>query len=119
MYNAVMTKLNDHSMTKNNDVGTRLKMLRSKFDLTQFDVAEMCGVTATTISYWEGGSKQPNAMHAIKLADLYRVSVHFLVLGREDSIQHFAGNSPSETLLIKKYQRASDKIKKAIDVLLE
>jgi transcriptional regulator with XRE-family HTH domain len=45
--------------------------LRISNDLTQKDVAEVCGVTEQAVSQWEQGLWKPSAQHIPKLEKLF------------------------------------------------
>lgn len=62
----------------------RLTQLRKASNLTQREVADTLGVTARTVQYWESGAKPPARAHALALAELFNVSVDYL-LGRTDN----------------------------------
>lgn len=56
--------------------------LRKKKGLTQIELAKMVNVQQTTVSKWEVGRAVPDYPVLLKLAELYGVSVDYL-LGRE------------------------------------
>jgi transcriptional regulator with XRE-family HTH domain len=51
-----------------------LQQLREFAVLTQAELAEEVGVSVTTISHWENGSKRPRASNIRKLAKVFHVS---------------------------------------------
>jgi transcriptional regulator with XRE-family HTH domain len=51
-----------------------VKQLRDLAILTQAELAEEVGVSVTTISHWETGSKRPRASNIRKLAKVLGVS---------------------------------------------
>jgi transcriptional regulator with XRE-family HTH domain len=51
-----------------------LKQLRELAILTQAELAAELGVSVTTISHWETGSKRPRASNIRKLAKAFGVS---------------------------------------------
>jgi transcriptional regulator with XRE-family HTH domain len=56
----------------------RLRELRGKKDLTQADLAELAGLTASAISQFESGVREPNFSSLVKLARALDVSPSFL-----------------------------------------
>ena len=60
----------------------RLRDLREDNDMKQVDVAEYLGTQQTVYSRYERGFQTIPVEHLIKLADLYKVSVDY-ILGRE------------------------------------
>ena len=57
----------------------RLKLMRSRMGLTQEDVAEKVGVSRQAVAKWEKGETLPDIESCIKLADLFGVSLDYLV----------------------------------------
>lgn len=57
----------------------RLKIERKKAGLTQEEVAEKLGITRPAYTQYETDKTQPNLETAAKLADLYKVSLDYLV----------------------------------------
>ncbi len=60
-----------------------LKGLRLEQNLTRKQLAAALNVSERLISYWENGARECNFDMLIKLADLFNVSIDFL-LGRTD-----------------------------------
>lgn len=61
------------------DFGVRLKELRRERGLTQGQVAERIGVTASIISAYENELRQPSYEVLLKLVRLYDVSADYLL----------------------------------------
>ncbi|NLW78577.1 MAG: helix-turn-helix domain-containing protein [Ruminococcaceae bacterium] len=59
----------------------RLKQLRKEQKITQSKLAEMFGITQQAVGKWEAGDSSPDPGTLIRLAELFGVSVDFL-LGR-------------------------------------
>ena len=53
--------------------------LRKKLKLTQNQLAEQFGYTHAAVSYWENGSRSPDAIDLYKLSIFFNVSVDDLV----------------------------------------
>ena len=66
------------------DLSVRLKQLRLDKQLRQEQVARLVGVSKGAISAYETDIRQPSYDVLIRLANLYRVSVDYL-LGRTDA----------------------------------
>lgn len=60
----------------------KLRELRNTRNFTQAQVAKIIGVTQSTYNYYEKEKTQPDFDILIKIADLYNVSIDYL-LGRE------------------------------------
>ena len=57
----------------------RLRELRNKSGLTQIEIATKLNVSGQTILNWENGIYEPKINQLIRLADLFNVSVDYLV----------------------------------------
>ncbi|MCM1542485.1 MAG: helix-turn-helix domain-containing protein [Blautia sp.] len=62
------------------DLGSRLKSARLNSGLSRKQVAELTGVTVTTIGMYENGERFPSLHMIVKLAAHYRVSVDYLLV---------------------------------------
>lgn len=60
-----------------------IKDIRSRKGLTQAEVASAIGVSSVVYSRYETGSRQPSIDILIQLADIFGVTVDYL-LGRQD-----------------------------------
>lgn len=57
----------------------RLRELRNKSGLTQNEIATKLGVSGQTILNWENGIYEPKINQLIQLADLFNVTVDYLI----------------------------------------
>jgi len=57
----------------------RLRELRNKSGLTQNEIASKLGVSGQTILNWENGIYEPKIYQLVLLADLFGVSIDYLV----------------------------------------
>ena len=57
----------------------RLEELRKVHNYSQNDIARLIGTTNQTISNWEKGKTEPGINHLKKLADIFHVSVDYLI----------------------------------------
>ncbi|MBQ7995382.1 MAG: helix-turn-helix transcriptional regulator [Bacilli bacterium] len=60
----------------------RLRELRIMNEMTQTDVGKAVGTSPQTILNWENGIHEPDIEHLIALADLFNVTIDYLV-GRD------------------------------------
>lgn len=67
----------------------RLRQLRIEKGLTLEEVGKEINVSNQTISNWEKGKTQPDIQSLIHLADLFHVTIDYLV-EREDDIQNLS-----------------------------
>ncbi|OES45843.1 helix-turn-helix domain-containing protein [Domibacillus iocasae] len=65
-------------------LGKNLKLLREKLGYAQKDIAAKIGVKPNTLSGYESGSRTPDPDTMVKLAEIYEVSLDYL-LGRTDA----------------------------------
>lgn len=59
----------------------KLKDLRKRKKLTQYQLADIMGVSQATVTYWENGKREPDLATVVKLADILGASTDEL-LGR-------------------------------------
>lgn len=69
-------------------VAKRLSSLREEADLKQKEVSQKTGINVTTLSGYELGRNEPNVETLVRLADLYDVSLDYL-LCRTDEKYNF------------------------------
>ncbi len=67
----------------NNKFGEQLNGLRIENNLSRMDLAEKLNVSVRLISYWENGQRECDFDMLIKIADIFSVSIDYL-LGRKD-----------------------------------
>lgn len=70
------------------EIGKKLKDARIGSGLTQENVAEEINVSRQTISNWENERSYPDIISAIKLSDLYSISLDELLKGDNKMIKH-------------------------------
>ncbi len=78
----------------------RLKMLRESNNLTMRDVSKALGMPYTTYVNYEKGCREPNSETLIAIANLYGVSVDY-VIGRErfDDVDNYIASSNIKNIL--------------------
>ena len=72
------------------DFPQRVRSTREKLNLTQEDVAQRLGVTASAVSTWEAGRARPRLDKLTQLADLFGITVSELMgepAGQERSVR--------------------------------
>ena len=60
-------------------LGENLRQIRKRNGETQIDLAHIIGVTQTTVSQYENGTKTPSFKTLMKIASHYRVSTDYLM----------------------------------------
>ncbi|MER2226151.1 MAG: helix-turn-helix transcriptional regulator [Carnobacterium sp.] len=68
---------------KETKIPQQITLLRSRFGWTQQELADRIGFTKQTISNWETGLKVPRMGAIQKMADLFGVSISFIIEGDE------------------------------------
>lgn len=66
-----------------NGFGWRLENLREKSGYTKRDISLLLGFTANVYGSYERGDRRPALETIIKLADIYGVSLDYLIRGEE------------------------------------
>lgn len=74
-------------------LGERLYDLRAKAGYSQEQLAELLGVSRQAVSRWEVGQGKPEIDNVVKLAQIYQVSVDYVLTGE----QHVPSVSEVET----------------------
>ncbi len=65
------------------DFRERLFDLRRQAGLSQEELANLVGVTRQAVQKWEAGTSRPDMDNLVSLADYFKVSLDFLVTGKE------------------------------------
>lgn len=68
------------------DFSQRLQTARKKLKLTQSEVAEKLNVSFQAVSLWERGETTPEVEKLMEIADLYGVTIDWLLRGKADAI---------------------------------
>lgn len=87
-------------------VGKRIKELRTSVGMSQQELGDLVGLTATGIFYWESGKTQPSIDALEKIMDYFGVSFEYLlgISDLEDEAQ----------VILKKVQRVKKEDKKRL-----
>ena len=72
-----------------------LKNLRLNSDFMQKEIAQTLNVSIRTFQCWESGRTEPNIEKLIQIADLFNVTLDFLV-GRNINLSHEVGVAESQ-----------------------
>ncbi len=64
----------------------RIKELREKSNITQFELAQYLNVTQNTISNYENGIREPDLAIIKKIAKYFNVTIDFLLATSEEDI---------------------------------
>lgn len=70
----------------NSEIGKRIRFIREENKLSRNHVAELLGVSLSTLQAWENGEREPSATHVVRLASILSSSVDFLLIGTQGSL---------------------------------
>lgn len=96
-------------------LGSRLRISREKKRLTQIEVAKILGISNGTLSGYERDYRDPDTETLSKLAQLYDVSLDWLLTGRnEGSFKATKKESKDEiaNVFFREWDKASSEKKK-------
>jgi putative transcriptional regulator len=74
----------------------KLAELRKKKGLTQKELADILGVSESTISMYETGDRIPSLFKAKKMAKFFNVKVEEIFFGKENHVTRANNKSQSE-----------------------
>lgn len=98
----------------------RLKELRKERGLRQKDVAQLLNITQMSYSYYERGLREPEIALLIKLAELFNVSVDYLIENENVRLEKL---TTEERRVFNKFRMLNGynktRIEERIDVFLE
>jgi MerR family transcriptional regulator, light-induced transcriptional regulator len=97
------------------ELSNRIKELRKKKGYTQKELADLLGVGQTTVANYEQGIRVPDTDKLNKLADLFKVTLDYL-LGRDEKKEEI--NKKTDTV-IKEPQNISEVYKVFLEMLLK
>ena len=84
-----------------------LQIIRKQKEISQLKLANMLGVSRSTIAMWESGASQPDHETLIKLAKIFEVSTDFLLgVSSLDIAMDNDEISEQEKKLFELYQKA-------------
>lgn len=83
------------------DLAPRLRQLRLDKHLRQEQVAALIGIDKSTVSAYENDLRQPSCEILVRYANLYRVSVDFLLGRNEDQTLDVSGLTGAEIALVR------------------
>ena len=56
------------------NLGQRIKELRTENNLTQMQLAKLIGVSQKAVDYWERSVNEPKASYIIRLVKIFKIS---------------------------------------------
>ena len=96
---------------------SNIRYLRQVKGITQNDIAEYCDKSAVAVSYWENGSREPNAVDLGRLSEIFEIPVDTLLL--KDLRIKDNSYDEIEVLFSKNKEILTDEDKETIKFLIE
>lgn len=96
-----------------NLIAERVKELRSKYKLTQQELADKLGLKKSTIGSWENGQNNPEIESLLKLCELFSIKIQYFFEEEYDKLNPYAiviADANSKKI-------SAEQLKKLIDVL--
>lgn len=75
-------------------VGARIAKLRNEMNITQLELAEKLGVTDRAVSKWETGIGYPDVTLLPQIADVFGVSIDYLLRGKSVTVHKIKNLNP-------------------------
>lgn len=69
-------------------IGSRIKQIREFLELTQEEFGKQFSVSNQTVSNWETGIREPELDNIVKIAEMGKVSLDFLILGTNKELEY-------------------------------
>ena len=82
-------------------IGAKIKELRNSYRFTQKELAELIGVTKSTIAAYENNSRTPSYEVLIKIATVFHVTTDTILLNRTNSILEVDGLTTEQIQVVK------------------
>lgn len=101
------------------NLGGRIQTLRKKLKLTQAQLANQIEVSSTQLVRYENKDVQPPADVLKRLADLFNVSIDFLVNGDTDEKANQSLQDNDLLMQFRKVEKLNDDDKSTVKKLLE
>jgi transcriptional regulator with XRE-family HTH domain len=98
------------------DFSTRLNELREDADMTQGELAEMLNLKPSAVSKYEKSATQPSISTIVKMAEIFKVSVDYL-LGVSSIANPYTQENftPKEAEIITRYRKLTAENKIRVD----
>lgn len=97
--------------------------MRNKLVMTQKDLGDFLNVKQNTISAYETGDAYPTIDNLIKLAEISRVSIEWLIMGTDENTPLNKALTKDELQLLYDYRAASEptrvKISKIVKIIIQ
>jgi transcriptional regulator with XRE-family HTH domain len=88
-----------------------IKELRKKEGWSQKELAEKLKVSESAVSMWERGQRTLDIERSVEIANLFDVTLTYLVTGKESDINQ---TSPKEELLLEAWRHSDDQTRRIV-----
>lgn len=99
-------------------LGEIIKNLRTKYSITQAELATYLGVTPKAVSFYELGQREPSNEMLVALAKKFNVTTDYL-LGLRNSKNGYMPLTPAEESLIKKIRQLDDDDQEELEAIID
>ena len=81
-------------------IGDRIKQLRLDAKMTQPELAKKLNVTRSAVATYENNTRQPSFHVLVRLAQIFRVSTDYLLLGNDNDSLDGSGLSGDQKMIL-------------------
>ena len=81
-------------------IGDRIKQLRLDAKMTQPELAKKLNVTRSAVATYENKTRQPSFHVLVRLAQIFRVSTDYLLLGNDNDSLDVSGLSGDQKMIL-------------------
>ena len=67
--------------------GVMIQKLRKEHKYSQKELGDYLGIGVSTISMWESEKREPDYTHLMAIAELFHVSVDYILYGKVDDVK--------------------------------
>ena len=67
--------------------GVMIQKLRKEHKYSQKELGDYLGIGVSTISMWESEKREPDYSHLMAIAELFHVSVDYILYGKVDDVK--------------------------------
>lgn len=67
--------------------GVMINKLRKEHKYSQKELGDYLGIGVSTISMWESEKREPDYSHLMAIAELFHVSVDYILYGKVDDVK--------------------------------
>lgn len=84
--------MNERAEYDAEEVGARIKIIRTAHAISQGTLAKICGVVPSAVGNWEQGRARPTLAQAKAIADEFDLTLDYIFLGRSYTLKHGINN---------------------------